>query len=50
MTDEVITSLDQVTTTWLTEVLRHSGALEQGNMAYRIMRGNNSGTITGSVP
>jgi thiamine kinase-like enzyme len=33
MPDEVITSLDQVTTAWLTDVLRRSGALDQGAVA-----------------
>src|SRR5262249_7356603 len=30
MSDEVITSLEQVTTEWLTGVLSHSGALTRG--------------------
>ena len=30
MPDEVITSLAQVTPKWLTDVLRRSGALDQG--------------------
>jgi hypothetical protein len=50
MTDEVITSLEQVTAEWLTAVLHHSGALTQGTVtAVTIDTGRGNWSESGSL-